>query len=70
MIPNAVIASYVLALLTVPVVLIFHLLPTVFAGLAVYIQKWSNGLVQLSVTFKCKLLFHAAAAHCLGRVPQ
>ena len=37
MIPNAVIASYVLALVAVPVVLIFHLLPTVFAGLAVYI---------------------------------
>jgi hypothetical protein len=32
-------------------------------------EKRSNGLVQLSVTFKCKPLFHAATL-CLGRVPQ
>lgn len=33
----AVLASYLLAILLVPTVLLFHLLPSVFAGLAVYV---------------------------------
>ncbi|MGO9738357.1 MAG: AI-2E family transporter [Desulfomonilaceae bacterium] len=60
MILNAVVASYVLALIAVPVVLIFHLLPTVFAGLAVYILtvkiarrlpvKWGSLSHKLALT--------------------
>jgi hypothetical protein len=31
--------------------------------------RWTNGLRQLSVTFRCRLFFHAAA-FCWGSVPQ
>ncbi|MGO8881248.1 MAG: hypothetical protein ACLQMS_17340 [Desulfomonilaceae bacterium] len=46
-----------------------HKLALGFGTFFAFVEKWSNGLVQLSVTFKCKLLVHAATL-CLGRVPQ
>jgi len=60
MILNSVIASYILALIVVPVVLIFHLLPAVFAGLTVHILtvklarclpvKWGSLSHKLALT--------------------
>jgi hypothetical protein len=78
MIPNAVVASYVLALIAVPVVLIFHLLPTVFAGLAVYILtvkiarrlpvKWGSLSHKLALTIlvSCVMLAFSGLAWRFG----